>query len=461
MSMSLKSTNILKNIILGCILLSLTYSCENETVELTTVFIDTDNDGIEESVDNCPSIANPDQADADGDGIGNLCDSDFDDSNVPMAICENGFAGIYPCNDYDLMAHVPIATFGAVSGNDSWGWTDPTTGNEYVLVATNTNVAFIDITEPTNPIYLGNIPTETVNSSWRDVKVYNDHAFIVADNVGPHGMQVFDLTRLRNVANPPETFSADAVYTGVNSCHNIVINEEEGFAYLVGCNTFSGGPNFIDITNPKNPVGAGGYAADGYSHDAQVITYNGPDTDYTGKQIYIGSNGSSSGTNKVVIIDVSDKANPQFISNVTYSNPGYTHQGWFTENQQHFILGDELDEQFFGNNTKTLVFDFSDLDNPILSSTYFGPTLAIDHNGYVKGNTYYLANYRAGLRVLDITNIAASSNAMTEVGFFDTHPSSDSANFNGVWNVYPYFESGNIVISDIEGGLFIVRKSGT
>ena len=460
MSLSLKSISTLKTLILGCILMSISFSCDNETVELVTNILDTDNDGIEESIDNCPLTANPDQADADGDGIGNLCDSDFVNSNDPAAICENGFAGAYPCNDYDLMAHVPITTFGALEGNDSWGWTDATTGNEYVLLATDANVAFIDITEPTNPIYLGNVPTETVSSSWRDVKVYKNHAFIVSE-ANNHGMQVFDLTRLRNVANPPETFTTDAVYTGVGSCHNIVINEQEGFAYLVGCNTFSGGPNFIDITDPKNPVSAGGYAADGYSHDAQVITYSGPDTDYTGKQIYIGSNGSTSGTNKVVIIDVSDKANPQFIANISYSNSGYTHQGWFTENQQHFILGDELDEQFFGNNTKTMVFDFSDLDNPVLSSTYFGPTLAIDHNGYVKGNTYYLANYRAGLRVLDITNIAASSNAMTEVGYFDTFPSSDSANFNGVWNVYPYFESGNIVISDIEGGLFIVRKSDT
>lgn len=460
MSLSLKSISTLKTLILGCILMSISFSCDNETVELVTNILDTDNDGIEESIDNCPLTANPDQADADGDGIGNLCDSDFVNSNDPAAICENGFAGAYPCNDYDLMAHVPITTFGALEGNDSWGWTDATTGNEYVLLATDANVAFIDITEPTNPIYLGNVPTETVSSSWRDVKVYKNHAFIVSE-ANNHGMQVFDLTRLRNVANPPETFTADAVYTGVGSCHNIVINEEEGFAYLVGCNTFSGGPNFIDINDPKNPVSAGGYAADGYSHDAQVITYSGPDTDYTGKQIYIGSNGSTSGTNKVVILDVSDKANPQFIANISYSNSGYTHQGWFTENQQHFILGDELDEQFFGNNTKTMVFDFSDLDNPVLSSTYFGPTLAIDHNGYVKGNTYYLANYRAGLRVLDITNIAASSNAMTEVGYFDTFPSSDSANFNGVWNVYPYFESENIVISDIEGGLFIVRKSDT
>ena len=459
MSLSLKSISTLKTLILGCILMSISFSCDNETVESTAI-VDTDNDGIEESIDNCPLTANPDQADADGDGIGNLCDSDFVNSNDPAAICENGFAGAYPCNDYDLMAHVPITTFGALEGNDSWGWTDATTGNEYVLLATDANVAFIDITEPTNPIYLGNVPTETVSSSWRDVKVYKNHAFIVSE-ANNHGMQVFDLTRLRNVANPPETFTTDAVYTGVGSCHNIVINEEEGFAYLVGCNTFSGGPNFIDINDPKNPVSAGGYAADGYSHDAQVITYSGPDTDYTGKQIYIGSNGSTSGTNKVVIIDVSDKANPQFIANISYSNSGYTHQGWFTENQQHFILGDELDEQFFGNNTKTMVFDFSDLDNPVLSSTYFGPTLAIDHNGYVKGNTYYLANYRAGLRVLDITNIAASSNAMTEVGYFDTFPSSDSANFNGVWNVYPYFESENIVISDIEGGLFIVRKSDT
>jgi len=161
-----------------------------------------------------------------------------------------------------------------------------------------------------------------------------------------------------------------------------------------------------------------------------------------------------------VIIDVSDKANPTFISELTYPQAAYTHQGWFTDNQRYFILGDELDEQNIGVNTTTFVFDFLDLDNPVLSSKYTAAFDAIDHNGYVKGNEFYLANYRAGLRVFDITNIASSTNPMTEVGYFDTYPADNNTGFNGAWSIYPYFNSQNIIIGDIEGGLFIVRKSG-
>ena len=87
----------------------------------------------------------------------------------------------------------------------------------------------------------------------------------------------------------------------------------------------------------------------------------------------------------------------------------------------------------------------------------FGPNAAIDHNGYVKGNTYYQANYTAGLRMIDISDIAGRN--LTEVGFFDTHPENNATSFNGAWSVYPYFASGNLIISDIERGLFIVRKS--
>lgn len=379
--------------------------------------------------------------------------------NFPDAIlCENGMAGAYPCNGYDLMKVMPLTVFGATAGNDSWGWTDPQTGNEYALIGTDTNASFVDITNPTNPIYLGNLPTATENSTWRDIKVYNNHAFIVSEATG-HGMQVFDLTRLRNVANPPETFTADAHYTGFGSAHNIVINEDTGYAYAVGAQTlaggmasFNGGPHFVNIQNPLNPVAAGGYPDDSYSHDAQVVTYSGPDTEHQGKEILIGSN-----ANEVIIIDISDKNNPIRLSTIAYTNIGYTHQGWFTENQRYFILGDELDELNFGFNTRNIVFDLSDLDNPSVSMTYTGPTAAIDHNGYAKGNTFFLANYTAGVRMLDISNIA--SNTITEVGFFDTYPNANNAVFRGAWNVYPYFPSGNIIISDINAGLFIIRKS--
>lgn len=392
------------------------------------------------------------------------CGDDDNEQNTPLnpdalALCENGLADVYPCSGYDLMSHISLSTFGASAGNDSWGWTDPDTGKEYALMGLDNGTAFVDISNPSEPIYLGKLPTETNSTSWRDIKVHNNYAFIVADNAGPHGMQIFDLTRLRTIANPPETFGANQVYSGVESCHNVVINENEEIAYLVACNQYSGGPVFIDISNPLNPIDLGGYSGLGYTHDAQVVTYNGPDADHQGKDLFIGSNGNFGGSNNVVILDVSDKSNPQFISEITYPDSRYAHQGWFTEDMHYFIFGDEIDESSIGFNTRTLIFDFRDLDNPKLSSEYFGPTAAIDHNGYVLGNNYYLANYRAGMRVLDITNISSSTNPMTEIGYFDTDPDSNSNSYGGVWNVYPYFNSGNIILSDMNRGLFIVKKN--
>lgn len=436
-------------ILFAAISLSFLISCS--TSDKTEPVNDKDGDGIVDSKDNCPSTSNPDQKDTDGNGIGDACDSNNTTTN--KVDCASGKAGIYPCNGYDLLLNIPLSTFGATEGNDSWGWTDTTTNKEYAIICVNNGTAFVDISDTDNPTYLGKLPTATVNSSWRDVKVYKDHAFIVSE-ASNHGMQVFDLTRLRNVSNAPATFTADNHFTGFGSAHNMVINEDSGYAYPVGTSktgTYKGGPLFINIQDPKNPKSEGGWGMDNYSHDAQVVTYNGPDSDYTGKEILIGSN-----ENEVVIVDISDKANPKNISKISYPNVGYTHQGWFTENQKHFILGDELDEQKFGNKTRTIVFDFTDLDNPKQDFIYTGPTDAIDHNGYVKNNTFYLANYTAGVRFIDISNI--NSKTITETAYFDTYPENDGASFNGVWNVYPYFKSGKILISDIKRGLFIIKK---
>lgn len=368
--------------------------------------------------------------------------------------CENGMAGIYPCNGYDLLGRISLTDFSAQSGNDSWGWTDETTGKEYAIMGLDNGTAFVDITDTENLVYLGKLPSAGDASSWRDVKVYKDHAFIVAEVAG-HGMQVFDLTKLRDVANAPASFQADARYRGFGNAHNIVINEESGYAYVVGTarnDDYRGGAHFINIQDPKNPVADGGYGINGYSHDAQVVTYNGPDADYVGREIYVGAN-----EDIVVIADVTDKDNPIQISSVQYPSISYTHQGWFTEDHGYLILGDELDEIDSGFKSRTLVFDLTDLDNPVQHYTYLGATSAIDHNGYVLGDEYFLANYTAGLRVLDISGIVNKN--ISETAFFDTFPSTNNAQFSGVWNVYPYFSSGKIVISDISSGLFIVKKS--
>ena len=371
--------------------------------------------------------------------------------------CINGMAGEYPCNGYDLQVFIPCTDFGAENANDSWGWTDPDDGTEYALVGLDNGTAFLDISNPVNPIYLGKLPTHTSSSLWRDVKVYNNYAFVVSE-ANNHGMQIFDLTRLRDVSNPPETFTEDAHYGGFGGAHNIVINEETGYAYGVGAD-YSGGAHFVNIQDPLNPIGEGGYSGSGYTHDAQVVVYDGPDSDYAGKEIYIGSN-----EDKVVIVDVTNKTNPVLISVVTYTNDAYTHQGWFTEDLNYFILGDEIDELNFGFNTRNIVFDFTDLDNPQLSFEYSGPTSATDHNGYVDGDKFYLANYKAGMRVIDISDIANGN--MTETGYFDVFINGNSAGYDGAWNVYPYFESGNILISSLKysspdyvPGFYLVKSS--
>ena len=369
--------------------------------------------------------------------------------------CENGFAGIYPCKGYDLLSRIPLEYFESVEGNDSWGWTDSFDGKEYALMGLDDGTAFVDISDPEVPLYLGKLPSATVNSSWRDIKVYEDYAFIVSEAPG-HGLQVFDLSKLRSVKTQ-QTFDSDLNFNEFGNAHNIAINKESGFAYVLGSKLFDGGPAFIDINSPLNPSIVGGYSFSSYTHDAQVVKYHGPDTRFKEKEILFGSNSIGGENNQLIILDVTDKKNPELISSIEYSNAGYTHQGWISDDHKYFFLGDELDELQIGHRTKTRVFDIQNLENPIIHNTYYGQTASIDHNLYVKGSKIYMANYTSGMRVVDFNNI--SDNDFREEGYFDTYPSDNSTNFFGAWNVYPFFSSGVILISDINYGLFIVKSS--
>ena len=375
----------------------------------------------------------------------------------PFTPCDEaiGMADIYPCENIDLLHRVHIDVMGGAAndtGSDIWGWTDPSTGKEYAITTLNSATTFVDISDPKNPIYLGRLATASVNSLWRDVKTYNNYAFIVSEASG-HGMQVFDLTRLRNVSNPPVNFTEDAHYSSFGRAHNIVINEESGFAYAVGtregaqaCNQ---GLHMINIQNPLFSTFAGCFSADGYTHDAQCVSYIGPDTEHNGKEICFNSNEDT-----LTIVDVTDKSNPIQLSRSGYSGSQYTHQGWLTEDQRYFLMNDELDEQRNGHNTKTYIWDMLDIDNPQLIGFYNGPKASIDHNLYIRGNYAYLTNYTSGLRIVDITDIGNAN--LTEVASFDGFPSNDSATFNGAWSNYPYFASGTVIMSDYQGGLFIL-----
>ena len=389
--------------------------------------------------------------------------------------CEDGKADVFDCNNFDLQAHVTANELLADaipdnSGednriNDIWGWTDPTTDKEYALVGMVNGTSFVDISDPINPIILGVLREHNFDKSarhdgaksiWRDIKVYSDHAYIVSEDP-EHGIQVFDLTDLRDVdmASIPVFFNEAGHYDGVGKVHNIVINETTGYAYAVGANSGDqtctvGGLHMIDLSDPANPVYAGCYDDDGYTHDAQCVIYNGPDTDYVGQEICFNSN-----ENTITFVDVTDKSNPVQLARESYEGVQYTHQGWLTEDHRYFISNDELDELRTGINTTTFIWDVQDLENPTLIGTHVHETKSIDHNLYVVGDLLYESNYSSGLRVFDLVNIADGE--LNEIGFFDTYLSHNDADWFGSWSNYPYFESGNIVVSDISNGLFIVK----
>jgi choice-of-anchor B domain-containing protein len=366
------------------------------------------------------------------------------------ADCVGGTAGGYACNNVDLLAQLPLSTIGGGSGNDIWGWTDPQTGREYAIVGRTNGTAFVDITTPTNPTYLGNLPTATTNSSWRDIKVHANHAYIVSE-AGSHGLQVFNLTRLRNVANPPVSFTADARNTSFGNAHNIAINTDSGYAYVIGSNTCSGGPRMFNLSNPTSPAFAGCVGGDGYTHDTQSVIYAGPHAAMRGREILFSSNEDT-----LTIVDVTDKSSPVQLSRTGYTGRGYTHQGWLTEDHRYFLLDDETDETSNGHSTRTYVFDMSNLNNPVLRGHYPGPTAASDHNLYVKGDYAYESNYRAGLRIISLAGVA-NPTTMTEVAYFDVYPESNSAGFAGAWSSYPYFASGTVIVNSIQRGLFVLR----
>jgi hypothetical protein len=403
---------------------------------------------------------------------------------APAAECQDGAvtsgAFTFPCWNVDLLAWLPVAGVPTFA-SDVWGWTDPVTGKPYAILGLSDGVAFVELADPENPVLLGTLATATTTSFWADVKVAGNHAYVVKDFAGAHGVQVFDLTQLRQVASPPVRFAATSHYTEVSNVHNLAANEETGFVYAVGStidvpggSTCNGGLHAIDVSTPASPRFAGCFADDGYTHDAQCVVYAGPDAEHRGREVCFAANsGASPGAaggfqaahaehpqdgegGRLTIVDVADKAAPRLLARVPYPDAAFAHQGWLTEDHRYFLLGDELDELTFGHGTRTLVFDVSDLDAPVLVGDHRSELASTDHNLYVVGEHVFQANYSSGLRILRLVDPAGAR--LEEVASFDTFPPDDGVGYGvGAWSVYPFFEQGFVVVSDILLGLFVLQ----
>ncbi|TLD23728.1 hypothetical protein PspLS_06408 [Pyricularia sp. CBS 133598] len=387
--------------------------------------------------------------------------------------CVNGKAGEYSCNNVDLMGFLRHQDMGSRTrvGNDVWGWTSAT-GREFGIVGQTDGSAFVEVLSDGTLKYVGRLDTQTVSSSWRDMKVIGDHVYIGSE-ASNHGLQIFDLKKLLTVTSPKVfSISSDltAHFSGFGSSHNIVANEDTNMIYAVGTSRSAkcrGGLWMVDVANPASPKDAGCVAEDGYVHDAQCVIYKGPMTQYNGREICFNYNEDS-----LTIVDVTNRSRPVQLSTTPYNGATYTHQGWLaTDDMRYLLLDDELDEQertgpAADQRTTTYIVDVSNLAKPVFTGVYKSPAKSIDHNQYVINGLSYQSNYGSGLRIVDVSSVARDPTGagFKEAGFFDVRPEDDSvggrATFNGAWSVYPYFKSGYLLVNSIERGIFSVKYRG-
>jgi len=394
-------------------------------------------------------------------------------TSLKTAPCSAGSVNGLPCDNVDLLAHVP---FNDVSANpaaaaDVWGFFDLNTHREYVIVGYDIGTAVFDVSDAENPREVGFVQGQ--NAIWRDIKVHQhydaaaerwrSYAYVTTDGAGD-GMFVIDMSGL------PHSISRVSYSSDFLAAHNVFAANTD-FAtglsatgntpslIIAGSSIGSGLYRAYSLDNPAQPrfVSMPNGNSNDYMHDAasMIITDSRKDTQCVNASTYcevlFDFNEST-----VDIWDITIPSNPVRLSRTSYGEARYVHSGWVSEDKQYLFVQDELDEQRISNLKTTLRgYNIADLTNPQPSGNWVGPERAIDHNGFVRGNRYYMSNYSRGLAILDISDPTAP----TQVGLLDTYPFSNNASFVGAWGAYPYLPSGNIAISDIDSGFYLAADS--
>lgn len=410
-------------------------------------------------------------------------------AEVDFVPCTDGLAKLTPgdplyefkCSGldlYDFQSHFDLgSTVGEGAG--SWGWTSPD-GREFVAIAQQDGTSFSEVSAEGKLIYLGRLPQypDAEPSLWREIKGLNTH-IVIGSEAYYHGIQIFDMSKLLDVdpAAPVTYNNEDDIHywngLPAGRSHNVVTNEERNYAVAVGAqprnDTCASGLIFIDLSDLENITSPGCQAEDGYVHDAQCLVYRGPDAKYDGTDVCYGYNEDT-----LTIYNVSDKADAQIISRISYEGAAYTHQGWVLDpqNQHYLLLDDEYDEYDgtgLGAEGKpiTYIWDVSDLENPKQTGYYQASRKGIDHNQFVNNGLAFQSNYAGGLHILDVSSIPddPTGGSVKELAYFDIYPEDDDVEgggeveFSGTWSHYPYFESGYIVINTIERGAYVVKRT--
>ena len=313
--------------------------------------------------------------------------------------------------------------------SDVWGYAAD--GKEYALATYEDGFSVVDVTDPDNPVFLHDVPGP--NTYWRDVKTYGHYAYGIHENTGgflDQGLVIMDLSQLPDALSVTFWHTDGTPGVDFRDAHNIFI-DEKGFVFLIGGNVASGGVLMLDVrNNPTNPTVVGEYT-DRYVHDIFVRN----DTLWTAEV----------GAGQFSIIDIRSKTNPVVLARQT-TPLSFTHNIWVSDDGRTAYTTDERTGAYLAAYDITDVNDIKELDR------YRSASNVIPHNAFVKDEFIVVSWYAHGIIILDGT----FPDELVEVGRFDTAPNYPGQGFHGAWGVYPYLPSGNILVTDIEEGLFVL-----
>jgi choice-of-anchor B domain-containing protein len=393
------------------------------------------------------------------------------ETQAAAAPCVQGMAGQFPCRNLDFQSQISLAQFSSrpVSAANVWGFVDLNDQREYAVVGLRNGTAIVEVTDPANPREVVTIPGNA--SPWREIKVYQAfdagaqrwraYAYVTTEAANS-GLQIIDMSGLPQTATlAPTNLDTSRQHTlyvsNIEYSTNTALPGATPMLFVAGSNLNGGLWRAYSLANPASPLFVNSAPSAGYMHDSTSLLV----TDARAAQCALGHNPCEVlvdfNVEQVQIWDVTNEFQPMLLGTATNPNNRYIHSGWPTapSNASHLIFHDELEEIQFGLPTRLYTLDLANLRAPTVQVGYTGPTTTTDHNGYMLGTNYYVAHYRRGIVVYD----AANPSALVEIAHFDNYlaPSTNIAGTDGTWGVYPFLPSGNLLISDIENGLFVLR----